>query len=329
MISPGIVSTQGHDHQKQKMSTLTFSRDWLRHIASETVEISIRGTYTNTKGEVILVRDALDYAMENSVHYHSCHDFKLENPKTKFDTQYRVCYGSSIELATNLYREFNLDNTHIGVLNSASGKSPGGKFFRGTISQEDCICRASLLYPCLLQYQDKVHHFYKVNSRPKYHSSNSSCAIFCPLVPIIRKDTMRGELLDHFLKVSFISIPAPNAFALGPRESVKSVPKPQSPGANDRNEPYEYMSLEEAMFDRCFRALCILAEHKCTELVLCAFGCGVHGNNPEEIAKCFRGILETNEFKGRFRTVVFAIQSSRHANYTAFENVFCKDSMSR
>jgi len=326
---------------------LTFSKGWLRHIANETVEISHRGDYVNMKGQVVSVRDALKYAKENSVHYHSSHVFHPEIPKNKLDeTQYHVCYGTSIEIAMKLScgDDYPVGDSshHIGMLNSASGKSPGGKFIRGTISQEDCICRASLLYPCLLQYQDRPHHYYVVNSSPKYENCNSSCAIFCPLVPIIRRDTMRGELLDNFFKVSFISIPAPNAFTLGKISSSKDeenddvdnnedesvVPKAQKPGADDRNEAHEYMSLKEAMFDRCFRAICILAEHNCTELVLCAFGCGVHGNSPVEIATTFRDILSTEEFRGRFRTVVFVIQPSRHANYKAFQSVF-SDELSR
>jgi uncharacterized protein (TIGR02452 family) len=86
-------------------------------------------------------------------------------------------------------------------------------------------------------------------------------------------------------------------------------------------QDFETMPLNEAMRDRCFRALCIMAEHECTDLVLCAFGCGVHGNNPVEVAATFRSIL-SNELKGRFRVVVSAIQRSRHGNYKAFIEAF-------
>lgn len=48
------VSMQGHGHQERTMPTLTFSKDWLRYIANETVESSIRGTYTNKQGDVIV-----------------------------------------------------------------------------------------------------------------------------------------------------------------------------------------------------------------------------------------------------------------------------------
>jgi hypothetical protein len=238
----------------------------------------------------------------------------------------------------------NTARSSIGILNSASAKFPD-KFLRGTISQEEGICRASLLYPCLLQYKDRPHYFYHVNNKPKYAQceSSSTCAIFSPQVPVIRNDTVQGKLLDTPLFISIVSLPAPNAYVLGGGEDQAAatagdkqhnnnnavpipvpvqgrVPRAQSINASE-DEPYETFTLEEAMHDICFRALAILAENGCTDVVLCAFGCGVHGNNPHNIASCFKQIL-ANELPGRFRTVAFAIQPSRLSNYEAFCKVF-------
>ncbi|KAI2505809.1 DUF2263-containing protein [Fragilaria crotonensis] len=320
MTSVGVSCVSNQDGyipgKPRGVTTLTFSRDWLIHIANQTLDISRRGNYVNYLGEKVDVSEALKYAIDNSVHYHSSHKFfpsKVENP---VDTRFYVWYGSSLDVATKL-QELSPD-AHVAILNSASGKHPGGKFFRGTISQEDCICRASLLYPCLVQYADRPHFFYAVNNKPKYLQSNSTCAIFNPLVPVVREDTVRGDLLDTFSKFSFISIPAPNAFVLGSHP----VPKAQEPGAGERNEAIELLTLEEDMHDRCYRTLSIMAEHGCTDLVLCAFGCGVHGNDPVAVANAMREILNSDEFRGRFRTIAFAIQPSRHSNYKAFIEAF-------
>jgi uncharacterized protein (TIGR02452 family) len=305
-------------------TTLTFSRDWLIHIANETLEIGRKGSYKNKLGEEVDVAEALQFAMDNSVHYHSSHIFSPSAVKIPFNTQFFVSYGSSLDVATKLQQQS--PEAHVGLLNSASGKDPGGKFFRGTISQEDCICRASLLYPCLVQYVNRPHYFYAVNNKAKYMNSSSSCAIFSPLVPVIREDTVRGNLLDSIFKFSIVSIPAPNAFVLGDSSDPSTpayVPKAQLPGASERNEAPEHMPLEDAMEDRCFRALAILSEHGCTDLVLCAFGCGVHGNDPMHVAKTMRHLLmNKKEFKGCFQRVAFAIQPSRHANYAAFSDAF-------
>jgi uncharacterized protein (TIGR02452 family) len=302
---------------------LSFSRGWLIHIANETVNIGKEGSYVNKKGEEVRVAEALRYAMNNSVHYHSSRTFNpSETTQHRFDyTEYHVCYGSSLQVASRLRDQLSQANKEfdIGILNSASGKVPE-KFLRGTLSQEEGICRASLLYPCLIQYYNQPHHFYCINFMPKYQDSSSSCAIFSPHVPVIREDSHKGYLLDDFQTYSIVSIPAPNAFALGcyKGDDEKLVPKAKEPGSS---EPYENMTIDSAMHDRIFRALTIFAEQGCTDLVLCAFGCGVHGNCPRQIASCFRNIL-TNELKGRFRTVVFAINSSRHHNYEEFVSIF-------
>ena len=313
-------------------SHMTFSRSWLIQCANSTVQIGHEGYYTNSLGERIEIGEALEHAVRDSVHYHSSHTFEqhaLPSSSTSslFDTQFRVCYGSPLNVATQLRHEFGRA-AHVAVLNSASSKHPGGKFFRGTISTEDCICRASLLYHCLVQYSHREHHFYMINSKAKYQQSSSSCAIFSPHVPVIRHDTLRGEFLDTPELFSFVSIPAPNAFVLGREDAedhddaVTKVPRAQTPGASNRGETqFEYMSLDEALRDRCYRALCIFAEHGVTDVVLCAFGCGVHGNDPKVVASCFRDILQ-NELRNKFRTVAFAILKSRPMNYEAFSSIF-------
>jgi uncharacterized protein (TIGR02452 family) len=102
-------------------------------------------------------------------------------------------------------------------------------------------------------------------------------------------------------------------------EDTLDIPKASLPGTSQEN--YGMMTLKEAMRDRLFRALSIFNEHGCTDLVLCAFGCGVHGNQPDMVAAIFRGLLD-GAFKGRFHRVVFAIHMERNANFQAFANVF-------
>ena len=56
-------------------------------------------------------------------------------------------------------------------------------------------------------------------------------------------------------------------------------------------------------------------------LILGAYGCGVFGQDPEEVAAIFKDELEMFTFK----EAVFAIiKSDRDNNYEAFEGVFGK-----
>mmetsp|Transcript_37145 Transcript_37145/g.79206 ORF Transcript_37145/g.79206 Transcript_37145/m.79206 type:complete len:115 (-) Transcript_37145:446-790(-) len=82
-------------------------------------------------------------------------------------------------------------------------------------------------------------------------------------------------------------------------------------------------ALLSSLSDRIHRALSAFVLGGCTDLVLPAFGCGVHGNDPTMVAGVFREMLTNRDmFGGRFRTVVFAIPPSRKHNYQAFAAYF-------
>lgn len=84
-------------------------------------------------------------------------------------------------------------------------------------------------------------------------------------------------------------------------------------------------ALLSSLSDRIHRALSAFVLGGCTDLVLPAFGCGVHGNDPSMVAGVFREMLtDPAQFGGRFRTVVFAVPPCRKQNYQAFAAYFHK-----
>ena len=84
-------------------------------------------------------------------------------------------------------------------------------------------------------------------------------------------------------------------------------------------------ALLSSLSDRIHRALSAFVLGGCADLVLPAFGCGVHGNDPSMVAEVFRGMLtDPGAFGGRFRTVVFAVPPCRKQNYQAFAAYFQK-----
>lgn len=98
-------------------------------------------------------------------------------------------------------------------------------------------------------------------------------------------------------------------------------------GSTDFDEKFEQKrcALLSSLSDRIHRALSAFVLGGCTDLVLPAFGCGVHGNDPSMVASVFREMLtDPRQFGGRFRTVVFAIPPSRKQNYQAFAAYFQK-----
>ena len=65
-------------------------------------------------------------------------------------------------------------------------------------------------------------------------------------------------------------------------------------------------------------------------IVLTAWGCGDFGNKPQNIAKLFKQIINENEFKNKFKKIVFAILDDHnakrshnpHGNLQPFIDVF-------
>ena len=169
---------------------------------------------------------------------------------------------------------------HLGCLNFASAKNPGGGFLGGAQAQEEALARASALYPALV-------------GRPEYYERNRAnrsalyldLALYSPRVPFFRDDA--GGWLPRPVLASVITSPAPNASALRQH--------------NEFNEA----ELRRTFERRARVVLAIAAAEGITHLVLGAWGAGVFGNDPAMVAEVFAGALD--ELGGHFQEVTFAI----------------------
>mmetsp|Transcript_7474 Transcript_7474/g.9276 ORF Transcript_7474/g.9276 Transcript_7474/m.9276 type:complete len:307 (-) Transcript_7474:136-1056(-) len=287
-----------HSSTSTTITSLTFSRTWLAAVAKENMEIANHGSYTNRHGEQVDVSRALKEVVKGSKHYHYSKEVLPPSPKDlnsrSHDTKMYVCYSLILQAAIALRKA---GAQKVGVLNSADGFVPGGKFGTGCLSLEACLCRGSLLWPCLDKFKDKPNIMYKIN-KEKFTDSPSSCAIYSPNVPVIRRDALEAQFLDEHEVCSFVSLPPPNAFALGSTENVRSKLR-------------EHIS----------RALYIFAENGCTDIVLCSYGCGTRGHDPHMVAEIYNDIL-SKELKGFFNRVIFAINPKKKVEYNAFASIF-------
>lgn len=283
-----------HSSSSTTLSSLTFSRVWLAAVAKENMEIAENGYYENGQGERVEVKEAVEASVQASKHYHYSQEIQPPSNTDQFDTKMYVCYSLMIKAALALKKA---GASHVGVLNSADGFNPGGKFGTGCLSLEACICRGSLLWPCLNSFKGKKNIMYEVNCK-EFPDNPSSCGIFSPNVPIIRRDALEALPLDKFEECSFVSLPPPNAFAFGSKDDLRKKLK-----------------------EHITRALYIFAENGCTDIALCSYGCGTRGNDPEMVAEIYRGLL-TNELKGVFNRVIFAINPKKKPEYNAFASKF-------
>ncbi len=79
------------------------------------------------------------------------------------------------------------------MLNFASATNPGGGVVKGSSAQEECLCRCSVLYPCLdtRKMWAKFCDPHRQAGDPLY---NDDC-IYTPRVRVIKSDVQFSEPL--------------------------------------------------------------------------------------------------------------------------------------
>jgi uncharacterized protein (TIGR02452 family) len=190
---------------------------------------------------------------------------------------------------------------HVLALNFASAHNPGGGFLSGSQAQEESLARSSALYSSLQAGRE----YYEENRRGK-SLLYTDHAIFSPNVPVIRDDD--GTLLNRPYVVSFLTMPAPNV------------------GAMPTGDP-DVRRVGEIFRRRVGYIFSLAAAEGYRELVLGAWGCGVFGNDPKEVAQIIHErLFGPDGWAGKFRRIIFAVLDRSPANPTlgAFENVFQK-----
>lgn len=265
-------------------------------IARDTLEILEKGYYLNDDGQKIDINELQQYAIGNTEYFTPealkklLKDFSSDN---NFTTEYEVNNETTLDAARRLVAAGEKD---VMCLNFASAKNPGGGFLGGALAQEECIARASALYPCLLQVED-----YYTTHRQLRSGLYSDRMIYSPAVPVIKDEG--GRLLHEPVCVTIITSPAVNA------------------GVVRRDEGGETDSILPAMEKRVNKLLALCAHKQHKVLVLGAWGCGVFRNDPEQIAQLFKDAL-SGAFAGQFKKVVFAVLTNNESMIDAFRTRF-------
>ena len=259
-------------------------------LGKETVDICNVGFYLSPKGKRVEIGREVEAAKEAS-RYFPASSFPLPAPdsQTRFAATQCITVDQLTLQAAATARQSHPD-AHIGVLNFASAKNPGGGFLKGSQAQEESIARSSALYPCLLQHDP----FYRANKRDQMCIYTNG-VIFSKAVPVFRKDS--GQLLEEPYLVSFLTCPAPNAGVALPRLL-------ESPSQKKKTI---FGALETRI--RCI--LEVALSQGCTVLILGAFGCGVFANSVSDVIAIFHSLLVGPEapFCGLFEITYFAVPS--------------------
>jgi uncharacterized protein (TIGR02452 family) len=247
-------------------------------IAQDTLAILHDGSYTSPSGRKVDLGDLIDRSITGTQSYPPRSSVPESVPGDR-QTVIEVVNETTLAAGKRLS-----DAGHrVAALNFASAKNAGGGFLGGSRAQEESLARSSALYAAIRDNPMYAHH------RRGSDAMYSNYAIYSPDVPVFKDDG--GTLLEGPWLCSFITAPAVNAkVVLGRNPSRKQ-------------------QIADEMWRRVLKVLGIAARHDHDTLVLGAWGCGVFGNDPVEIAGLFRRALEEN-FAGAFAQVVFAVTDS-------------------
>lgn len=270
------------------------NRENRKIIAQETLKILDKGTYKSTNGMEVNITSEINYATENTKLYDTKTLDKL--PRTTDDTSFETKIEVVHEDVVSCIHRVSKLSKHVMCLNFASAKNAGGGFINGAIAQEEALAIASNLY----KTQIETDGFYNL------HRSMKSCVytdtmIYSPNVVFFRDTNL--DLVENPSKCTIITSAAVNAGIVLQREKISGN------------------KITDLMHKRIEKVLALAKYKKNDTLILGAWGCGVFRNDPLEIAKLFKKLLD-NEYKNQFKHIVFAVFSRNTKFINAFKEVF-------
>lgn len=189
------------------------------------------------------------------------------------------------------------------ILNFASYHNPGGMFLKGSSAQEESLCHESTLYN-VLSSEQIVEEYYKPHKDTTNDHLYQSDSLITPNIVFWRECS--GNLVIEYADV--LTCAAPNAHAA---KKYKGV-------SDDR--------ITNALIERIYTVLYHAMINANDVLILGAYGCGVFGNDPFDVAYIFRTLLNT-VFSVYFSAVIFAIpkDGKSEVNYRVFKDVITSD----
>ena len=188
----------------------------------------------------------------------------------------------------------------VAVLSFANNHSVGGAPWSAG-AQEECLCRASTLFPCLeAKYKDFYQYHQDFYRKGAIHDYGNADMIYTPNVIVFKSDQSAPKLLN--------------------KEDWHSVDVITS-AAPIMGNHYGLIEYHDIMGLRINRILSLAKAKGVEVLILGAFGCGAFHNDPHEVAAMFKMALE----KFHFETVEFAIYDHNpgpSSNFEAFKKIF-------
>lgn len=158
----------------------------------------------------------------------------------------------------------NISVGKVAALNFASFKNPGGMFLAGSKAQEECLCMDSTLYPVLDSFRDT---YYEPNKKLLNRALYTDRALYTPDVIFESKELT--------VKADILTCAAPNKYAAQKYQNVSDAEN------------------TEVLKNRLLFIRDIINDQDVDTLILGAFGCGVFGQDPKQVATLMHEVFST------------------------------------
>ncbi len=272
-------------------------------IASETLDIAQTGSYVFNSNFFVNIKEEVQSCIRRTQCFspETLGSMVVSHQQVSaltYETTFSIENETTLEGARELEARFG----HVGVLNFASAKNPGGGFLRGTLTQEETLARSSALFYSLLECPG-----YYDGHKEEKSALYSDRMILSPRCPVFRTDD--GKLLQKPYLVDFVTSAAPNL-------NVAATNFGNDTSSEDIQRIWE---------SRVSKMLALFMFAECNAIVLGAWGCGVFRNDPQQVADIFYKMLIDDDapFSGVFEHVHFAVLDKGDGEtYKAFAQVF-------
>lgn len=195
---------------------------------------------------------------------------------------------SNTDSVSAIFDESNKkDHGRIAVLNFASYKNPGGRFYDGSSAQEEALCHESTLYNILRELQ----FYYDWNRKNVNKGMYLNRAIYSKDVLFMRN--------ENTVECDVLTCACPN-----------KIPCVRYHSFTDEEN-------SETLKERIHFIRQICEENSVDTLILGAFGCGVFMQDPKEVAEVFK----TEFAKTSIKKIVYAVSGS-NKNTVVFREMF-------
>lgn len=227
----------------------------------------------------------ISYSVAHTIRYDEA--FSKELPLVKTSNNLIVSIEANDVVSSVFKHSFDYKTA---ILNFSSYKNPGGMFLKGSKAQEECICHESFLYNVL---KEKQKEFYDENKKHLNKALYFNRALYSPGIVFERK--------DKTTKAGVITCAAPNKSAA---QNYYSVSDEENLNALKSRIKYIFHIAEDN-------------DIEC--LILGAYGCGVFGQNPQEVAEIFKETINLYKSSRCLKKIIFAIPKGKDNNLKTFQ----------